>query len=554
MGFQLDPFTATIGLTDSLLLWLIATHEDDAIPAYERYWRYYRNPCEAVTITDADGTRTRHLPAQAHGLPTRLRRSEPGCPPKEIVIENDIGWRVQTLVDYIAGRDVTLLSTAPDESRRVEISRVVEALFEANGGPRLLQDVVLLGSVYGHVDLLIRADDTLLTDNGEEEGNESTGLSGQRAPSGPGEGNQPAAALERAIEAAWSGHIRVETVEAPRAIPLLDPQDYRVLDALILRGVRETSEIDAAPMSGESRGAASTIARLLIGRRREGSSGTDIGGMGRQRVTVTEILSADHQQIYEDDTLVVSRVNPWGILPVVHIQNVPEPYSYRGVGEVEPLVPLQDELNTRLSDRANRVTLQSFKMYLGKGIEGFGTHPVRPGQMWMTDNPDATIESFGGDATTPGEDHHIREIRMALDKISAVTPLASGNIQARVGVLSSENALRISLLGILSKTERQRKTYGAGFSRLFELMLELLDRAGIFHTHPEERGIEVIWAPPIPEDQSKRLADAMIKRELGVPQRRVLAELGYESNEASSSTPDSPTPPHPIQPGSALTE
>ena len=81
---------------------------------------------------------------------------------------------------------------------------------------------------------------------------------------------------------------------------------------------------------------------------------------------------------------------------------------------------LQDELNTRLSDRANRVTLQSFKMYLGKGIEGFENRQVAPGRMWSTENPDAKIEEFGGDEGSPSEEAHLRNIRDALEKASGV--------------------------------------------------------------------------------------------------------------------------------------
>ena len=42
---------------------------------------------------------------------------------------------------------------------------------------------------------------------------------------------------------------------------------------------------------------------------------------------------------------------------------------FEGLSDVEPLISLQDELNTRLCDRANRVTMQSFRMWLGKGID-----------------------------------------------------------------------------------------------------------------------------------------------------------------------------------------
>src|SRR5690606_4574016 len=124
-----------------------------------------------------------------------------------------------------------------------------------------------------------------------------------------------------------------------------------------------------------------------------------------------------------------------GRVPVVHVQNVAQPYRYEGLSEVEPLIPLQDELNARLSDRASRVTMQSFKMYLVKGIEGFDAMPVGPGQIWCTENAQASIEAFGADASSPSEESHIKEIRDALDKTSGVPPLATGVVQGRVGNL-----------------------------------------------------------------------------------------------------------------------
>ena len=68
-------------------------------------------------------------------------------------------------------------------------------------------------------------------------------------------------------------------------------------------------------------------------------------------------------------------------------------------------------MNTRLSDRASRITLQSFKMYLGKGIDDFTQLPVGPGRMWTSDNPDADVVTFGGDAENPAEALHIADLR-----------------------------------------------------------------------------------------------------------------------------------------------
>jgi hypothetical protein len=219
---------------------------------------------------------------------------------------------------------------------------------------------------------------------------------------------------------------------------------------------------------------------------------------------------------------------PWGFLPVVHIQNIAQPYFYEGHSDVEPLISLQDELNTRLSDRASRITFQSFKMYLGKGIEGFEDKPVSPGRMWYTDNPDASIEEFGGDAATPSEGSHIAEIREAMDKVSSVTPMVAGVLKDRLGNLTSAVALRLTLMGMLSKNERKRFSYSEGIKQICRMVLSILDTAGIYKTSVEDREIDVIFSSPLPENTMEKLKEAQIKKELGVSTEQVLRELGYE--------------------------
>jgi hypothetical protein len=190
---------------------------------------------------------------------------------------------------------------------------------------------------------------------------------------------------------------------------------------------------------------------------------------------------------------------------------------------------LQDELNTRLSDRSNRITFQSFKMYLGKGIEGFEDRPVSPGRMWYTDNTEASIEEFGGDGVCPSENLHISEVREALDKTSSVTPLAAGILRGKVGNLTSAVALRLTLMGMLSKTERKRHTYGEGIKKICRMVLEMLDISGVYKSENKDREVEIIFPSPLPENMTEKLKEAKIKMELGVSTEQVLRELGYES-------------------------
>lgn len=189
---------------------------------------------------------------------------------------------------------------------------------------------------------------------------------------------------------------------------------------------------------------------------------------------------------------------------------------------------IQDELNTRLSDRAHRVTMQSFNMYLAKGLDGVSDLPVGPGRVWVTDNPEASVHAFGGDGDSPSEAKHVEELREAMDKASGVSPVVLGVVRARIGNLSSANALRITLFGVLTKTAQRRRSYGRGLARCAELVLGGLHALGVMETEPGERRVVLSWPDPLPTTEEERLRVARARLELGAEREDVLRALGAE--------------------------
>ncbi|MEM9881678.1 MAG: phage portal protein [Planctomycetota bacterium] len=456
-------------LTPQLIDVLLDEHLRDRLPRMRWLWGYYRNPVgpDASVSGDRGGPIN-----QRHGLPDRLRHPT-GAASREVVIENDIAWRVHALADFMFGRPLVVQSLADDPRQAARIDTLIRETFDRSGGESFFHHLALLGSVHGSIDVLVR----------------------------PGADADPGT--------------RLELIEAPRAVPLLDPGDYRRLDGFLIHYAQQTHDLEASPW----------LRRVVRP-----------GGPTRRRVVYrTEVWTAETRETFVGPSpgagggrcRVDLQPNPLGRVPVVHIQNLAQPLRYDGLSDVEPLIPLQDELNTRLSDRANRVTFQTFKMYLGKGIDGFTDRPVGPGQMWATDNPDAAIHEFGGDAHTPSEDRHVREVREAMDKASGVSPIAAGVVGGKVGNLSSENAIRIVLLGLLARIEKKRLTYGAGITQLCELILHAADLDGTLPNRPEDRRVRLDWPTPFPDSETQQLQNALLKEQLGVPAAQLRAELGY---------------------------
>lgn len=491
MTYQFDIFRGRAP-DQAYLRYLLNEELAPRAVAFDRLWRYYRNQIsglEGDLAASTDSPRP-YRQDQEFGLPPRIT-GRPGPfsadnpRRKEIVIENDIGWRIDTGVHFLFGKAPIIESLAPQSDRARQIEAILQRIYLHSGGLAMLQEAALLGSIYGYADLVIRLDGGLLR---ASDGSWQRNLGdGQLLPADP------------------LDHLHVEPVEAPRAIPILDENDCRKIAFYVLNYNKPLNRL-----GGDS--PRFDLTRPAV-------------------VQVTEILGPDGWQYYEDDELVAEGPNLLRQVPVVHIQNLSVPGQYEGAGDVEPLIPLQDELNTRLCDRAHRVTFQSFKMYLGRGIDNFDARPVAPGRMWATDNPDASIEEFGGDASSPSETAHIEEIRQAMDKISGISPLAAGLLRDRVGNLTSATALRVVLMGTLARVERKRVTYGEGLVRLNKMLLDLLDAADIFQTTPDERRTRLSWPSPLPENRRDELEQARLKLDVGVAPADVLRELGYERKE-----------------------
>ena len=95
----------------------IERHEGAARGRMDRLWAYYRNQMQDGATVSASQPGRGYRLAQERGLPARVvgawdKRSptprfvgdDRGWQRKEVVIENDIAWRVQTMVDFMFGR------------------------------------------------------------------------------------------------------------------------------------------------------------------------------------------------------------------------------------------------------------------------------------------------------------------------------------------------------------------------------------------------------------------------------------------------------------------
>ena len=279
MGFDLRIFEDD-RLEAGYLDWLTKERAGQVQRHFGRMWDYYANPMVEITAAGA-GQRAAeagrcYVQAQEAGLPARITgvvrnpaagvfggRAVREIQRKEVVIENDIAWRINAAVDFLFGKPVSFVSRSPDAQKRAEIEAIIKSVFGANGGVGFFQDMAVLGGVYGFVDCFVRP--------GEEIYQNFTSASHQNFP------------LEAVLRMAQA--IELELIEAPRALPILDESNYKRILYYVQHFYLKRNAVKRRN---------SFLSRLL------GLDGTE----GCQTTAVTEIVSEKAWQRYEDGELV----------------------------------------------------------------------------------------------------------------------------------------------------------------------------------------------------------------------------------------------------------
>ena len=181
MGFELDIFrkAGEEELVADYIEWLVDEHSVNIQRHFGRLWEYYANPMVEASGLGACERKVSesgrcYVQAQEYGLPSRITgllhlanagvlgaRPVKDIQRKEVVIENDIAWRVNAAVDFLFGKPISFVSKSPDKSTSAKVEAVIKALFAANGGVSFFQDMAVLGSVYGFVDCFVRPGDDI---------------------------------------------------------------------------------------------------------------------------------------------------------------------------------------------------------------------------------------------------------------------------------------------------------------------------------------------------------------------------------------------------------
>jgi hypothetical protein len=215
---------------------------------------------------------------------------------------------------------------------------------------------------------------------------------------------------------------------------------------------------------------------------------------GERLVDVVESWTADRLEIWVADQLTRADGNPYGFIPFVHVPNLPLPNETSGRSDLVDVLPINRELDERVSDQSDVIRFHAAPPVVFKGVSEHNDLAVGPGTVWdIPADADVMLLEWQGQGVEVGE--HLDRLLRALFEVSETPRTAFGDSD---GLLTGV-ALEIQLRPIIQKTLRRRVWWTRGLRRRAMMVLRLLDQfGGQMRGSVEAYRVRVIWPPMLP--------------------------------------------------------
>ena len=221
--------------------------------------------------------------------------------------------------------------------------------------------------------------------------------------------------------------------------------------------------------------------------------------------------------------------NPYGVIPFVHVPNLPSPNELWGRSDLADVVPLNRELNERLSDQADVIRYHADPPVVFRGVEDHNAITVGPGSVW--DLPrDADVKLLEWQGQPVAVQEHINLVLRALYE-TAETPRTAFGDSGRV---LSGVALETELRPLIQKTLRKRIIWSAALRRRTRLIWQIAARVGLVAPGAFD-GLRprIIWPSMMPQDDAQDVRNNALLVAAGLRSHRTAMDLlGIESPEA----------------------
>lgn len=199
------------------------------------------------------------------------------------------------------------------------------------------------------------------------------------------------------------------------------------------------------------------------------------------------------------------RPNPFGIVPIAHIQNLPHP-GFFGMSDIDDVIDLNEEFNEVSESIRKIIKYQGEPTTL---IFGAKASQLERGanKVWSNLPVDARVENLALNASLMEATNYRDSLKLAMHELSNTPEQSLGKIQPISN--TSNAALQTTYLPLIEKTERKRMTYGAGIVQMNKIILTILENyfgldTNMLCSDPSRKFDTTVEFPsPLPTDETE---------------------------------------------------
>ena len=287
-----------------------------------------------------------------------------------------------------------------------------------------------------------------------------------------------------------NGRIRVSVVPTQFVFPKFNDHDKDKLESLLImypiRSVRDTG--------------------LMFKRATE------------QTIIYKECWTKDEIIVYEDGTEIDRMNNPYGFIPFVQIKNFPIAGRTRGVSDLEDLIPLNVELNTKRSDVSEVIDYHSAPITLVYGAK-IGNLEKGANKVWGGLPKDSRVENLSLQGDLTASVNYTQNLKTTMCEIVGIPENALGGA---MGISNTSGvALQYVNMPLIERTKIKKSCTINGLQKVNKIIIYL----GLYHNFiekPEEVSMkdfiynEVNILDTLPKDELMELQKIQQEMSLGL--------------------------------------
>jgi hypothetical protein len=234
------------------------------------------------------------------------------------------------------------------------------------------------------------------------------------------------------------------------------------------------------------------------------------------------LLTPAMYRLYRGKDILEEKVNPIGMIPVVHISNYPLAGEFYGISDLSDITELNKELNEKATDISDIINYHGSPITIIKGAK---LKDLEKGVNRVWGIPEgADVDNLGLDGDLGAANSFYAMVKTTILELTGTPPQALGTIQSISN--TSGVAMYLQYLPLIEKRDVKVQTYSTGIELINRLIIRVTElasedfRVQLDKLPGDKYRNSVVFPDPMPQDERRLLEMIRERLDLGISNKR----------------------------------